>query len=184
MHLFDLKMPPLTPKPTCPEAELAGSGRKRLFWQRYLLDPIVAQLKQGITPGKIALSIVIGVSLSIFPVIGVTTTLCVLAGMLLRLNHPIVQLANYLAYPLQLAMLLVFVRAGEWIFHAPRLPFSISQLTDRFHASPLHFFNEFAVTLLHSAAAWLVIVPPIALVLYFILRPVIQALARKMGRRV
>lgn len=172
----------LTPKLTCQEAERPGGGTKRAVWQRYLLDPIIAQLKQGITPEKIALSIVVGLSFSIFPVIGVTTTLCVLAGMLLQLNHPIVQLANYLAYPLQLALLLVFVRVGEWLFRAPRLPFSIPQLTERFHASPMHFFRDFAAMLLHGATAWLVIVPPIAALLYFALRPLIRALARKMGR--
>lgn len=147
--------------------------------KRYALDPVVAQLKQGTTPEKIALSIVVGASISVFPVLGATTGLCVLAGMLLRLNHPIVQLVNYLVYPLQLALILVFIRMGESVFNAPRLPFSISELATQFHASPVLFFREFGVALVHGVCAWLVIVPPVALAAYCALRPAVRALARK-----
>jgi uncharacterized protein (DUF2062 family) len=147
--------------------------------RRYLFDPVAAQLRQGTTPEKIVLSIVVGASLSVFPVLGVTTSLCVLAGMLLRLNHPVMQLVNYLVYPLQLALIFVFIRVGESVFRAPRLPFSVSELSARFHASPVLFFREFAVTLIYGAVAWLIIVPPVALMVYFALRPVVRAVARK-----
>src|SRR5258706_253132 len=83
------------------------------FWQRRVVIPILNQLKQGITPEKIALTIALGALLSVFPILGATTLLCSLAAFALRLNQPIIQVINYLAYPLQIALLIPFYRAGE-----------------------------------------------------------------------
>ena len=148
------------------------------FARRYLLDPVLAQLKQGITPEKIALSIVIGAGLSVFPIFGTTTMLCLIAGVTLRLNQPLLQLVNYLAYPLQLILIPVFIRLGEWLFRAPHLPFSFSQLSGRFHAAPMQFLGGFAVTLLHASAAWLLLVPLLGIIANWMLRPALRAIAR------
>ena len=87
------------------------------FWQRRVVAPIVVQLRQGITPEKIALTIALGgLVLSLFPILGSTTLLCGLAAVVLRLNQPIIQTVNLLAYPLQLALLIPFYRAGERLF--------------------------------------------------------------------
>lgn len=69
-------------------------------WYRRVLDPILALLRQGVTPEKIAISIVLGVILGVFPVLGATTLLCAGAAILFRLNLPAIQLVNYVMYPL------------------------------------------------------------------------------------
>ena len=86
------------------------------WWQRRVVAPIVQQLRQGITPQKIALTLALGGVLGIFPILGATTLLCGIAGVWLRLNQPIIQLVNYLVYPLQIALLIPFYRAGFPIF--------------------------------------------------------------------
>jgi hypothetical protein len=101
---------------------------------------VVAQLRQGITPQKIALTVAIGCVLGVFPVLGSTTLLCFLAGLLLKLNQPIIQLVNYLIYPLQFAGIYFFIRIGEWLTRTPPLQFSIAGLIQQFRAAPLHFF--------------------------------------------
>src|SRR5215469_1665363 len=80
---------------------------------------IVGQLTQGVTPQKIALSIALGFSLGVIPILGTTTILCAIAAIRLKLNQPVIQLVNWLVYPLQLGLLLVFVRIGEWITQTP-----------------------------------------------------------------
>ncbi|MFP5305375.1 MAG: DUF2062 domain-containing protein, partial [Gammaproteobacteria bacterium] len=72
------------------------------FWQRRVVAPIVAQLRQGITPEKIALTLALGAVLGIFPILGSTTLLCAVAGVWLRLNQPVIQIVNYFMYPLQI----------------------------------------------------------------------------------
>ncbi|MBN2299057.1 MAG: DUF2062 domain-containing protein, partial [Deltaproteobacteria bacterium] len=84
--------------------------------QKKILVPVTKLLKQGISPEKIALSIAWGVMLGIFPVLGTTTILCTVAAVLLRLNLPVIQLANWLVYPLQIVLIVPFFVAGTAMF--------------------------------------------------------------------
>lgn len=154
---------------------------RRGFWRRRVLDLIVAQLRQGITPDKIALTVALGCTLALFPILGSTTLLCAGAALWLRLNQPVIQLANYLCYPLQIALLLPFYHAGEWL-GAPHLALSIPQLLDRFRADPPRFIGDFAGVALGGVGAWCIAAPVLAAVLYFVLRPPLRLLAARIHR--
>ncbi len=78
-----------------------------------IVDPIVAQLTQGLSVERIALTIAVGLCLAVIPVIGVTTILCFLAAWALRLNQPIIQLINWSSAALQLLLIIPFIRLGE-----------------------------------------------------------------------
>ena len=91
---------------------------KNSFFHRKLVLPVINLLRQGITPEKIALSLAIGICLGVFPLLGSTTILCTLAAILFRLNLPAIQLVNYFVYPLQLALLIPFIRLGEALLGA------------------------------------------------------------------
>jgi uncharacterized protein (DUF2062 family) len=91
----------------------------RTPWQRHVIDPVAAQLTQGITPEKIALTLSVGSALALFPILGTTTLLCLLAGILLRLNQPIIQIVNALCTPLHLPVIYFLVRLGSKLFDTP-----------------------------------------------------------------
>ncbi len=150
------------------------------FWQRRVVEPILAQLKQGITPEKIALTLALGSVLGVFPIIGATTALCAAVAWRLKLNQPIIQLVNYLLYPVHLLLLLPFYRAGETLFRQPHLPiFSIADLVQRFEAGPLRFFADYGMVGLYGIVVWCLVAPPVAALLYVILRGPMRALAAK-----
>ena len=96
----------------------------------------MALLRQGLTPEGIALALAFGVVAGIFPVIGATTILGLALGVVLQLNQPAVQLANWLAYPLQLALIIPLVRLGEWLAGAPPVSFSVAQGVSTRHDRP------------------------------------------------
>ena len=146
------------------------------FW-RESIALIIGQLTQGVTPQKIALSIALGLSLGVFPILGTTTMLCAIAGLRLKLNQPIIQLVNWLVYPLQLALVLVFIRIGEWITHAPHVSLSIPYLFQKFHESPANFFQEFGISALRGVIAWLFIAPVLTAVTYAVVLPSLKKLA-------
>lgn len=152
------------------------------LWQRRVIGLLLDQLRQGVTPDAIALTIALGVALATFPILGSTTLLCAAAGVLLRLNQPIIQLVNWLCYPLQLVLLIPFYRAGEWL-GAPHLALSIPQLVERFESlGPLPFAERFGLIALGGIGAWVLLVPPAALALYFLLRPPLRVLAARARR--
>jgi uncharacterized protein (DUF2062 family) len=151
----------------------------RALWRRRVLEVALAQLRQGITPQKIALTVALGAVLGLFPILGTTTALCVLAGVLLKLNQPIMQLMNWVAAPLQLPGIYFFVRTGEIITHAPAVSFSITALLAAFKAAPLQFLRQYGMTGLRGILAWLLIAPCIALLLYTCLLPALKRLSAR-----
>lgn len=149
-------------------------------WRRRVIAPIVAQLRQGITPRLIALTIAAGLVLGIFPVLGSTTVLCAVFALVLRLNQPIIQLVNYLVYPLQILLLFPFLRAGERLFGQEPVPLlSLVELSERFRADPTQFFVDYGMVGLYGVVAWCLVAPVLAGVLYLALKPLVQALERR-----
>ncbi|TFG71379.1 MAG: DUF2062 domain-containing protein [Anaerolineales bacterium] len=71
---------------------------------------------QGITLQKLALTTCIGIYNATVPVLWGSTTVCVALAFIFRLNQPGIQAANYLIYPLQLALIVPFYRMGARIF--------------------------------------------------------------------
>ena len=157
---------------------------QRGFWRRRIVTPLVDLLRQGITPEKIALSIALGITLGITPVIGLTTILCFLAAILLRLNIPAIQLVNYLVYPLQLAMLVPFFRMGQWIFTAPPSAVSVAEIFHLIRADVWGAIATLWTATLHALVAWLALAVLAAPILYLILAPALRRLGRSLPAEV
>ncbi|MGA9641472.1 MAG: DUF2062 domain-containing protein [Terriglobales bacterium] len=147
------------------------------FFHRRVVAPIVALLTQGITPGKIALSLAFGITLGVFPVLGTTTLLCVAAALMFGLNLPAIQLVNWLIYPLQLILLLPFMRLGERSFRASPLQFSRAQIVAIAHGDLRHAVTSLWRVEAHAMLGWLLIGPPAILLLYFVLSRVLRQMA-------
>jgi hypothetical protein len=142
------------------------------FFERALVTPLLNFLKQGLSPEKLALSVALGVSLGIFPVIGSTTILCTIAALVFRVNMPAIQLINYFASPLQLIFFIPFIRFGEILFNEPPLPLDVFQIIGMLQDNVLNAINALWWTTMHAIVAWLLVGPIVALILYFILVPV------------
>ncbi len=146
------------------------------YWHRKIIEPIIALLKQGISYRKIALSIALGVSLGIFPVLGTSTILCVVAAVIFRLNLLAIQLVNYLVYPLQLLLLIPFFRAGELLLSDARVTVTLNTVVESFKADWLEALNLLWETLMHAAVVWLLISPILTLLMYHLLKPALRRL--------
>lgn len=147
------------------------------FFHRRLVAPIVTLLTQGITPEKIALSLAFGIVLGIFPVLGSTTILCAVAALVFGLNLPAIQLVNYLIYPMQLLLLVPFIRLGEKLFRAAPVPLSLAQILTIVRAGLTHAISTLWVAEVHAVFAWLLIGPVAICLLYFLLCRALRPLA-------
>jgi hypothetical protein len=146
--------------------------------RKRLVDPIVQLLTQGITAEKIALSLAFGIALGVFPVLGTTTLLCLIAALLFRLNLAAVQLVNILVYPLWFALLIPFIRVGERLFGSKPLEMTAVQMIALAHADFLFSIRVLWLTALRAAAAWMLIGPPLIIGLYLALVPIVRRLER------
>jgi uncharacterized protein (DUF2062 family) len=146
------------------------------FLQRKVLEPIKAQLLQGVSPGKLALALALGVVVGIFPVLGTTTALCALAAVSLRLNQPAIQVANYLAYPLQLLLFIPFFQAGAALLGAAPVTFTLSQLQAELSADLGGTMLRYLTANLRAVAAWAIVAPVATLLLHGALRALLSRL--------
>ena len=151
------------------------------WWQRRIVAPLARQLTQGITPARLALALAVGGVIAVNPFLGTTTAGCLAAGALLRLNQPVLQIANLLGVPFQLALIVPWIRAGEWLYGAAPMPVAPAELISEFAARPGQFLGRFGRTGLHAASAWLLAAPMLGAALYFALRPPLRALGRRLS---
>ena len=153
----------------------------RGYFHRRVVAPIVALLTQGITPEKIALSLAFGIVLGIFPVLGSTTVLCAAAALVFGLNLPAIQVVNYLIYPMQLLLLVPFIRIGEKLFHAAPLQLSITQILALVRADVRHAISTLWLAEVHAMWAWLLIGSPAIFLIYFLLSWALRQVAASSG---
>ncbi len=148
------------------------------FWRRRIVDPLAAQLTQGVTPERLALACAVGAALGVFPILGSSTLLCLLAGIILKLNQPALQTVNYLVYPLQILLLPALVRLGEILFRADPVPFTPQGLIREFSQGIAPFLAKYGQAGLHGIAAWFLLAPAAAAMIYLALVPVFRKLER------
>jgi len=164
--------------PDSSELQVQPPAKPAGFWQRRLLQPLLDQLRQGVSPQQLALTLALGVTVGVLPVLGATTLVCAVLAVWLRLNQPVIQLVNYLMYPLQLALLIPFLRAGEWLFDRPPVPiFSVSALLERFQASPGQFLIDYGLVGLYGLCVWLLCAPALIALIYWGTQPLLNRLA-------
>ena len=144
------------------------AGRIKLYFNQKLAGPLVGFLKQGVTPRKLALTVALGFVIGLFPSLGITSILCILLALILRLNLPAILLINFFAYPLQLIFFIPFIKIGEFIFGATPLPLSFSQIISLVETDLSKTLNLLWMANLMGMFAWLVIAIPLALILYFV----------------
>lgn len=150
----------------------------RGFLRRRLIEPIIELLRQGVTPDKIALSLAFGLGFGIFPVLGASTVLCTIVALMLRLNLPAIQLVNYLAAPVQIALIIPFVRLGEHVLNVVPQPLSISGGFELLAHGAFHAVTMLWDAIVHAALGWMIVGPVLIYVLYRVFTPLLVYAAR------
>jgi uncharacterized protein (DUF2062 family) len=144
--------------------------KKLTTWiHRKLIQPFIELLKQGMSPEKIALTVALGLSIGVIPVIGSTTMLCTLAAVTLRLNLPAIMLVNGLVYPMQLTLIVPFLRAGAWLFHVEGPKLTVVQIFNLIRANVWHATVILWVSTMHALVVWLITASVVSSVAYLLI---------------
>jgi uncharacterized protein (DUF2062 family) len=112
----------------------------------------------------------------VVPVLGIATPVCALLAVALRLNQPAIQVANDVAYPVQLLLLIPAFRAGAWLFGRSPITFSFAQLKAELDADTLGTIGRYLADNLRALAVWGALAPLACAVLYLLLRAVLSRL--------
>jgi len=151
------------------------------FLRRRLVEPILALLRQGLAPRELALCLSLGTGVGLFPVLGVSTPLLAVIALLQRLNLAAIQLVNYLIYPLQLLLIIPFVRLGEAVTGAAPQPLTVGAALELMSQGVWNAVVTLWDAIVHAAIGWTLVVPLGMYILYRLLEPVLRRASQKMA---
>ena len=142
--------------------------------KKKLLQSLSKLLKQGLSPAKLSLVVALGITLSIFPVLGTTTLICTLVSIFFNLNLPAMQLANYAAFPFQIILFFPFLKLGETVSKFSLDPLSKIQLISTFDEGIFYAIEKLSNYLLVACLGWSLAVLPIYIILYFLISSLLK----------
>lgn len=152
-------------------------------WTRNkIVDPLFHILQRGAEPKLLAFSAALGITLGVFPICGVTVFLCGIAIALLGsfCHAPTLMLANFIATPIELSLMIPFLRLGESITGGSHFPLTSDALRKVFTGEAS---KEVLFSILRAMLGWLVAVPFIVAGLYVVFLPCFTILVRKFSTR-
>ncbi len=126
---------------------------------------IIDELSKGLSPEKLAQSLVVGILIGCFPLLGFTTLLALIAGHFFRLNHAVLQSVNYLMYPIQILLIPIYIKFISTIFSLKDIPIRPDVIVRLFIEDPKKFLDKFSLIALGEVVVWMLI----SLCSYFIL---------------
>jgi uncharacterized protein (DUF2062 family) len=129
-------------------------------------------LRQGVSPRRLALTLALGFAIGCVPVVGIPTVICAALAFALRLNLPAIQAANYAAMPLQLLLVVPFVRLGGWLFSVG--PIRAAQAAALLHTPSTEVVTQLAGLFGHALLAWLLIAIPAVLLMTWLFTLLLQ----------
>ena len=126
-------------------------------------------LKQGLTPSKLVLVFSIGISLGLFPILGIHAIICTGIALIFRLNLVAIQVAHTLAFPFQIILFIPFYKLGEIVTKNNLEVISEEMVINTFNGGLFHAFEVLAEYLLLACLGWSLSILPIFLSIYFFL---------------
>lgn len=133
------------------------------------LQRVIVYFRKDANPASLARNITIGILISISPFIGFTTASLALAAALFRLNFPFVLALSYLVYPLQLLLVVPYIRLGEELLEKEHMGMTLGSMKALFNEGFIYAMKELWQANVCGFASWFILSIPIGLAMYFLL---------------
>lgn len=131
-----------------------------------LKDKTIALFKQGLSPIQLIQSIIVSGAFSIIPILGVSTFILTTLSIKRKLNLPIMIAISYLMWPVQIALIIPFIKAGEFIFSIPSSHHTGEEIIHSFQTNFFRTLSHLSFELLCGLGGWFFTVAPISIVIY------------------
>lgn len=131
------------------------------------------------TPHKLAVTVALGSVVGVLPALGITTVMGTALAARFRLNIAATVLVSYLVQPLQILLIIPFIKAGIFMFGLDDLKFTLDEMIAMFKLDWLAALNKLWMANLAAVSAWAVLAIPVGVGLYFMLLPLLQRVLPK-----
>jgi uncharacterized protein (DUF2062 family) len=144
------------------------------FFKRRLVQPVLNLLKQGMTPRKLAATVAVGTVAGLVPAFGVSSAISTAVAARFRLNIAATVLVGYLVHPLQLLMIIPYIRMGISVFGMSELRLSLAEMQAMFKEDWLNALNQLWKANLAGVSVWALLALPTGGILYLLLLPLFK----------
>ena len=153
--------------------------RFKIFLKKKVTDPLINFLRQGLTPELVSRTVASGLLVGTIPIPGTSTLLCTALSLGFRMNLALIQLVNYLVFPLQILLFVPFYTIASKI--SGKVVFlNVAEISSQFAGNN---WQSTSIDLLWlvgtSVLVWMLIMFPISLMVYFIVKPILKRFARR-----
>lgn len=146
-----------------------------------LKETIKNQITQGATPEKISQSLSAGILIGCFPLLGFATGLAAVFGIVLKLNHLILQTVNYMMYPVQIVLIPVYIKVVSLIVDVGDVPIRPDLILQAFQADWVQFLKTYSLIGLYAVILWLIVSSVLFMILPKVFLPAIKKLSQLKG---
>jgi uncharacterized protein (DUF2062 family) len=144
--------------------------------------PILALLRMGATPRRLAWSIAVGLLIGLNPVIGTTTLMCLALAGCFRLNVVASQIANHAMFPLELVLVVPFIRLGSRVFRTAAMPLSPVLFLQAARTAPIALTRQLWLWEWHAFVVWSAIAVVFTPLIAFALTPLLRHMLTRIER--
>ncbi len=138
--------------------------------KRRFLFPLVKAIKAGISIERLAISLALGITIGLIPLYGFTTLIVGGIALSLKLDFVAMQVAHYVVHPIQIALLIPFLRLGDALLKSSDVSFTVKQYIHLFKTDFWGAVHELWLVNLSAVIIWGVIAVPLFILLYYALR--------------
>ncbi|NBC84055.1 MAG: DUF2062 domain-containing protein [Bacteroidetes bacterium] len=140
----------------------------RAGFKKKVVHPVTQSLRTGTSPHEVTLTLVLGILVSLIPVFGVSTIIVTTLALRMKLNLIIINIANFLVYPLQILFYIPFIQLGLIIHPSENAPHSFQEFISLAQESWIGAITFFGSATIFAVLAWLLVCIPLGLILYHI----------------
>ncbi|BAS91868.1 uncharacterized protein [Oryza sativa Japonica Group] len=148
--------------------------------QNKVVDPLMQVVRRGAEPKQLAFSAALGVTLGIFPICGTTVILCGVAIAMLgsSCNAVTVMVLNFVVTPLELSLIVPFLRFGEVITGSGHFPLTSDAFKKVITGQAS---KDVMLSIVHAMLGWLIAAPFALAALYMVFTPCFKLMVDRFG---
>jgi len=146
-----------------------------------LVSKTKEMLITGSTPHQLSMAITLGAIFGILPFLGVTTIVLAFVAVVFRLNMVVIQLTNYMVYPLQLLFYLPFLKMGKFLGDIQSI--SATQVFEIMKENWISGIERLWLIHVWAILAWALIVIPVGFIVYRLLKNTIHNIKNRLRNK-
>ena len=142
------------------------------------LHPYRTILKEGVPIEKLISSISVGTVSGLFPLIGLTSVVCFFLTIARKQNAVIAQTINWLLTPVQLLLIIPFMRLGATLLMREPIKITLKEIINAFSEGVLHGFATVGILHVYAILSWAIIAIPLLIIVQLALPAGIRLLQK------